>query len=190
MQHNLANRTKSARVASVASDVELGRVIRTRREARGLSQGDFASRVGLTAFVVGRIEAGARPVRAVELVDIARELGTSADDLLRWSAPPTTVELVEAAERSRDAAYAGLKDYAESVLVAAAALDEEGVVVGKDDQLDTADDLADYLRASMLHFAGVTAPQGRVELIERVLSDLTSVMRIYPATDNGGDSDD
>ena len=61
----------------------LGKVIRRKREALGLSQEDLASRAGVHRTYMGSAERGERNVAVVNLERIARALGCSLEDLFR-----------------------------------------------------------------------------------------------------------
>lgn len=170
-------------------DKALGAVLRRRRAATGMRQQDMAERLGMAPVVYGRIELGNRPVRAVELRDIARALGVSTDDLLREVEPVTPEEIVERAVAARDNGHRALREYAASVVDAVAAVDESdhGALVD-DEPLTDADDLAEYL-ARMPQFAGLTAPAELVPVLRRALADLAASVPLYTSTksetDNG-----
>jgi transcriptional regulator with XRE-family HTH domain len=61
----------------------LGRNVRRAREAAGLTQEGVASRCGVHATEVSRIEAGKRDPRVTTVERLAKALGVSASDLLR-----------------------------------------------------------------------------------------------------------
>lgn len=60
-----------------------GYVIRTRREAKGLTQGQLAKAMGVDQTAVSQWERGETLPRAERLPDLARILGCSIDQLLR-----------------------------------------------------------------------------------------------------------
>ncbi|MEY8013948.1 helix-turn-helix domain-containing protein [Mycobacterium servetii] len=167
-----------------ADDRALGAVIRRRRAARGLTQQAMAERLGMSPVVYGRVELGNRPVRAVELRDIARTLGVPMDDLVREVDPITAEEMVERAVALRDTAHRALREYASVVVDAVAAVDESdhGALVD-DEPLTDADDLAEYL-ARMPQFAGLTAPADLVPILRRALTDLASSVPLYVSTES------
>lgn len=53
------------------------------RTATGLSQRDFAKKLGRTNNFVWRIEAGERQVNVLEFIEIAKAAGVAPDELLR-----------------------------------------------------------------------------------------------------------
>ena len=71
------------------------------REAREISQTDFANRLGINRSVVNRIEKGTRPVRDDELKSIARFFNVSIDYLLGNDENPKS-KSNESAELSKD----------------------------------------------------------------------------------------
>jgi transcriptional regulator with XRE-family HTH domain len=60
----------------------LGAIIRETRELQGLSQGELADSIGITASVVSRIENGKGALSTDHLRGIARALGCNGSDLL------------------------------------------------------------------------------------------------------------
>lgn len=172
------------RLVSMADpeDRALGAVIRRRRTARGLQQQEMAERLGLAAVVYGRMELGNRPIRATELRDIAKALGASADDLLREVTPVTPEEQVERAVARRDTAYTGLREYGAAVVdaIEAVTAGEYGALVD-DHQIDTAEELSEYLGSSQPVFDGLTVPAELVPVLRQVLTDLAEAVSIYTA---------
>jgi transcriptional regulator with XRE-family HTH domain len=63
--------------------VVLGRVLVRARERQGLKQSEVASRLGLPASYLSKVENGTRRLDAIELVHIARALGVEAADIVR-----------------------------------------------------------------------------------------------------------
>jgi transcriptional regulator with XRE-family HTH domain len=61
----------------------LGRVLAETRERLGLKQADVASRLGLPASHLSKIEKGTRRVDVIELIQLARAMETDAGELLR-----------------------------------------------------------------------------------------------------------
>lgn len=59
----------------------LGEEIRTRREARGLTQDELAARAGLSRYFVGLVELGKRNVSIISLEAITSTLGVSLADV-------------------------------------------------------------------------------------------------------------
>lgn len=53
------------------------------RNATGLSQRDFAKKLGRSNNFVWRIEAGERQVNVLDFIDIAKAAGIPADELMR-----------------------------------------------------------------------------------------------------------
>jgi len=62
--------------------VQLGRAVRKRRQALGLSQEGLAERAGLHWTYIGGIERGERNVSLLNIVKVAKALGTTAARLL------------------------------------------------------------------------------------------------------------
>lgn len=73
----------------VESWSDIGLRIREAREARGLSQGDLGSRIGMDRTAVVRMEGGDRKVSAMELFSLAEVLDTPVGHFL--SRPPQAV---------------------------------------------------------------------------------------------------
>lgn len=148
----------------------------------------MAERLGIAAVVYGRMELGNRPVRATELRDIAKLLGISTDDLLRGVNPVTAEEMVERAASRRDTAFTSLREYSSAVVDAVEAVTaaDHGALID-DQQIDTAEELADYLRSSQPHFDGLTVPAALVPMLRQVLAALAESVPIYPS--KGGDGD-
>lgn len=67
--------------------VKLGKQIRALRKAKGYSQEDFASEVGLDRSYGGRIERGEQNVTALNLIKIAKALNVEVGELF----PPIKV---------------------------------------------------------------------------------------------------
>lgn len=62
--------------------VVLGRVIASARKQRGLKQMEVASRLGLPASYLSKIEKGTRRVDVIELIRIAAAIETDPGDLI------------------------------------------------------------------------------------------------------------
>ena len=169
-----------------AEDRALGAAIRRRRGAMGMSQKDVADRLGVAGVVLGRVELGTRPCRATELRDIARILGTTADDLLRGSTPVSPEEVVERAAVQRDAAANALSEYGSAVLDAIAAVDdaEYGAQIDGHD-MDGAAGVADYLRRSAPSYTGLTVPADLVPVMRGVIDALAAALPVYGRGGNG-----
>lgn len=132
--------------------------------------------VGLTPFVIGRIEAGARSLKAVELETFARHLNTSPEALLAHGQPPDPADLTVWALERRDSAYSALYDYARSVAEAAAAYiaTPTGVVLPDGDEVADVPALLDYLRATLLRPIPLPVAEVLVPVIERAVADVAS----------------
>lgn len=61
----------------------LARRVRRRREARGLTQAELASRAGLSVRFLARVERGDGNISVLRLSELAAALGTEASELLR-----------------------------------------------------------------------------------------------------------
>lgn len=72
----------------------LGKRLRAAREDAGLSQQDVADRLGIYQSTVAFMEKGRRDVSALELVQLARLFGMTADALLGVTAQPYPPTLV------------------------------------------------------------------------------------------------
>jgi len=68
-----------------STDVDVGRLVRVHRMARGLSQTELANRVGVTFQQVQKYESGANRISMGRLTRIARVLGVSVTYLLAGS---------------------------------------------------------------------------------------------------------
>jgi transcriptional regulator with XRE-family HTH domain len=66
-------------------DVDLGRLVRLQRMARGLSQTELANRIGVTFQQVQKYESGANRISIGRLVRIGRVLGVEVTYLLAGS---------------------------------------------------------------------------------------------------------
>jgi transcriptional regulator with XRE-family HTH domain len=62
--------------------VEIGKRVRTRREALGLTQNELAGELGVTHQHISRIEGGSATPSLDLLVGLAAKLGTTSDWLL------------------------------------------------------------------------------------------------------------
>jgi transcriptional regulator with XRE-family HTH domain len=67
------------------TDVEIGRLVRTHRLARGLSQTELANHIGVTFQQVQKYESGANRISMGRLTRIAQVLGLSVSYLLSAS---------------------------------------------------------------------------------------------------------
>lgn len=144
--------------------------------------------LGLAPVVYGRIELGTRPARATELRDIARILGVSTDDLLFSASPVTPEQVVERAAARRDTAHRALRDYAQAVLEAVAAVEgsDHGAVI-RDEQITDASDVCRWLESSAPLVDGVTARADLIAVVRAALDNLAGSVRVYAAR---GEDDD
>lgn len=175
----------------------LGAAIRRRRTTAGLQQREVAEAIGLATVVYGRIELGSRPVRATELRDIAKVLGTTADSLLEEVVPVPPEEYVERAVTMRDASYGALAEYARALLAAIPVVGraKDGVrrttnnvqILGREDRLRTTDDLMDYLAAPQPPYQGLTVTENQAALLRRAWDVLLATIPIHIT---GEDDDD
>lgn len=69
--------------------MDIGNKIISLREKKGWTQRELAKRVGLNVSVMNRIELNDRPVKDLELINIARVLDVSVDYLLGVEAKQT-----------------------------------------------------------------------------------------------------
>ena len=60
-------------------DAQLGEILRTERERRGLSQREIARRIGVSKSAVSLWESGARSMAAVSLAKYCAVLGVSIE---------------------------------------------------------------------------------------------------------------
>ncbi len=67
---------------------KIGQQIRRYRKAHGLSQEQLAERVGISVTHMSHIETGNTKLSLPVLVDLARELEVSMDDIAGEEAPP------------------------------------------------------------------------------------------------------
>jgi transcriptional regulator with XRE-family HTH domain len=88
-----------------STDVDVGRLVRVHRMARGLSQTDLANRIGVTFQQVQKYESGANRISVGRLTRIARVLGVSVSYLLAGSrqaaARASTKDAAKLAEATR-----------------------------------------------------------------------------------------
>ena len=68
-----------------STDVDVGRLVRVHRMARGISQTDLANHIGVTFQQVQKYESGANRISMGRLTRIARVLGVSVTYLLAGS---------------------------------------------------------------------------------------------------------
>jgi transcriptional regulator with XRE-family HTH domain len=175
------------------ADVEnrlLGSAIRRRRVSHGLQQRELAEAIGLATVVYGRIELGSRPVRATELRAIARELGTTADDLLEEVVPVPDEEFVERAVTMRDAAYGALREYANAALSAVRVIPESRAGVrpeGAEDTLRTTEDVLTFLAVPNPGYTGLTVSEEQAPVVRRVWEDLIAAIPVK-VKGEGGDA--
>lgn len=171
-------------------DRALGSAIRRRREARKLRQREIAERLGVAPLVYGRMELGTRPIKAVELRELANMLGVSADDLLANARPVPVEEMVSRAEAHRDAAHASLRGYAAAVVdaVDAVAKSEYGAHIGGYKVLETPSDLIEHL-ADIPVFEGLTVDAELVPLLRGALVTLAEAVPLYTTRGEQGDTD-
>ena len=62
---------------------ELGKVIRRKRESRGLTQVELAQKAGVDRNYIGMVERGERNPSYLSLQKIAQGLGLSVDEMIR-----------------------------------------------------------------------------------------------------------
>ncbi len=62
---------------------ELGKVIRTKRESRGLTQVELAHKSGLDRNYIGMVERGERNPSYLSLQKIAQGLGLTVDEMIK-----------------------------------------------------------------------------------------------------------
>ena len=88
-------------------DTVLGELLRKARLDAGLGLRDTAARVGIPHSTLAKIESGFRPVRGVELVQIAAAVGRGVDELVtRGDAVPADVAHAAAVAAGEAAAAA------------------------------------------------------------------------------------
>jgi transcriptional regulator with XRE-family HTH domain len=75
--------------SATSLDRILGGLIRERREALGLSQGNLSAKVGVTYQQMHKYERGANRICVARLVDIARHLDITPGDLLQAAVEQT-----------------------------------------------------------------------------------------------------
>ena len=63
--------------------IELGKVIRAKRESRGLTQVELAFKSGLDRNYIGMVERGERNPSYLSLQKIAQGLGLSVDEMIK-----------------------------------------------------------------------------------------------------------
>lgn len=93
--------------ARMLSDREIGKRLRTVREAKGLRQGDTAERIQIARTTLVAIEQGKRRVRSDEIQRLARVYGTSVNGILRQEAvhldlAPRFRKLPRSSEQARE----------------------------------------------------------------------------------------
>ena len=101
--------------------VNIGERIRMVREHAGLSQMEFARRLGTNPTIISRWETGKSRPRRSALLRIAQEFGVSLDWLLTgngpmWAEAPETSVEEGRTERSRDIVFLPLPEYLERFL--------------------------------------------------------------------------
>lgn len=62
---------------------ELGKVIRSKRESRGLTQVELAQKSGLDRNYIGMVERGERNPSYLSLQKVAQGLGLSVDEMIK-----------------------------------------------------------------------------------------------------------
>ena len=75
--------TDQSRLTVTRKLVALGKVIRHLRRAKGLTRADLAKRVRANDRYIERLELGDQKVLILELLNIARALGTTTAKLMR-----------------------------------------------------------------------------------------------------------
>jgi transcriptional regulator with XRE-family HTH domain len=79
-------------------DVEVGRLVRVQRIARGLSQTELGDQIGVTFQQVQKYESGANRISMGRLTRISRVLGVDITYLLGASRPPPVAGLAPKAQ--------------------------------------------------------------------------------------------
>jgi len=72
-----------AKSASSVHHYRLGRLLRTARRAKDVTQEQLAAKLGLHPVVVARFEKGQRRLTVVELLEVTRALGVSPVKVVR-----------------------------------------------------------------------------------------------------------
>jgi transcriptional regulator with XRE-family HTH domain len=80
---------------------EFGRRLTTLRQSRGLTQVQLAQAIGSTQRIISRLETVAEHPTVPLLIELARALKVSADELLGLRAPPKTEAPVQLPEERR-----------------------------------------------------------------------------------------
>jgi len=88
-------------------DVDVGRLVRVQRIARGLSQTELATRIGVTFQQVQKYESGANRISMGRLVRIGRVLGVEVTYLLGGSGQAASTQAPNPKEQAKlaDAVY-------------------------------------------------------------------------------------
>jgi transcriptional regulator with XRE-family HTH domain len=84
-----------------STDVDVGRLVRVHRMARGLSQTELANQIGVTFQQVQKYESGANRISMGRLTRIARVLGVSVTYLLGGSKDALPAHASNAKEEAR-----------------------------------------------------------------------------------------
>ena len=75
------------------SKVQLGRLLRRRREELGLEQGDVAAKAEVSQSYLSKIESGAQEPSAAKLITLARVLKTHPRPFIRAAIVVKTLDL-------------------------------------------------------------------------------------------------
>jgi transcriptional regulator with XRE-family HTH domain len=100
---------------------DVGRRVRRRRRALGLSQDELAARAGVSRQAVGALEAGKHLPRVDAALALAQALGTSVEDLLAVGPPRALAVLGEGLPEDRPVRAARVGDHTVVVPLPAAA---------------------------------------------------------------------
>lgn len=155
-----------------------------------MQQQQVAALIGMDGSVYGRVESGARPLRALELRDVARALGVSPEALLRAGEPVAVEEQVLRLTREQMTVHRVLAEFATATGEALEAVDaatEPAPLPGEGDgAVDTGEELVAYLAHQLRHprFAGMAPGDPRIRAVLQTLVD-----SVAPAAtpDAGGD---
>jgi len=89
-------------------DVEVGRLVRVQRIARGLSQTELGSQIGVTFQQVQKYESGANRISMGRLTRISRVLGVEVTYLLGASRRPVQPTVINAKDQAKFSEAVGM----------------------------------------------------------------------------------